>query len=365
MKVRNVILMSGLRLDHPNSFSHQLRLLAKFMEQRDIKVVLADPGFWSQIQCEQSNHLIKIEKLIKKTNAQAVVLLGYPDQFFFLYKIKGAQIPFFLWAQFSSTVDTKALDHVIPVPLTEKTKGFLKKSGVKHIGPIIPHGVDTNLYFPLSVTERRGLKKRYGLKDLFVIGTVGANTARKRIDKIIESFALFLKNKNDAFLLIKTDRIISLDGTDLKAIAKKSDVLHAIRFITDDLAKERMNELYNLMDMYLNLSEWEGFCIPVIEAMACGVPVAYIPIQGPGETVPYKELLIGGSHILREGERVLYIAEPYGVSKVLLKAYENRRLLADLSHRGRTTAENRFDIRIVTRMWEELIVKTEGSTHSS
>ncbi len=365
MKVRNVILMSGLKLDRLNSFSRQLGLLAKFMEQRDIKVVLADSGFGSQIQSEQNNHVIKIKKLIKKTNAQAVVLLGYPDQFPFLYKITGVRIPFFLWTQFSSTVDTKALDHVIPVSLTEKTGDFLKKSGVKHIGPIVPHGVDTILYHPLSVTERRRLKKIYGLKDLFVIGTVGANTARKRIDKIIESFGLFLKNKNDGFLLIKTDRIISLDGTDLKAIAEKSGVLHATRFITHDLAEERMNELYNSMDVYLNLSEWEGFCIPVIEAMSCGVPVASMPIQGPGETVPYKELLIGGSHTLREGERVLYIADPYGVLKVLLKTYENRRLLADLSHRGRTIAENRFDIRIVTRMWEELIVKTEEATSSS
>jgi len=46
--------------------------------------------------------------------------------------------------------------------------------------------------------------------------------------------------------------------------------------------------------VYMNLSEWEGFGIPVIEAMSCGLPVLTHGLQGPGEIVPYTETLAAG-----------------------------------------------------------------------
>ena len=33
-----------------------------------------------------------------------------------------------------------------------------------------------------------------------------------------------------------------------------------------------MNEVYNLMDVFFLSTSGEGFCIPIIEAMGCGIP---------------------------------------------------------------------------------------------
>jgi glycosyltransferase involved in cell wall biosynthesis len=187
-----------------------------------------------------------------------------------------------------------------------------------------------------------------------VIGSVGANTSRKRFKSIIESFACFYKQRPDGFLLIKTDRLISLDGTDLKEHAQKQGVLEAVKFIQDDLSESRMRTLYNMMDLYINLSEWEGFCIPAIEAMACGVPVATQPIQGPSEIVPYQDLIIPESSIIKEEGRVFLHASPDAAAALMLSVSTNTALLKNLGAEGRTEAVNNYDIRVAAGLWEKL-----------
>jgi glycosyltransferase involved in cell wall biosynthesis len=282
-------------------------------------------------------------------------LLGYPDQFPFLQEAPNLPIPFFLWTQVSNLIDPSSIGKALPVPLTAKTAFFLEKSGLKYIGPIIPHGVDCVCYRPLSGADRTKARSMFGIRERFVIGTVGAHTIRKRLDRVVDAFARFLQRGYDGALLIKTDRTLSLDEIDLEALAKRSGVDHMVSFITQELSDEEMNELYNAMNLYINLSEWEGFCIPVIEAMACSIPVASPQIQGPGEILSYNDLLIKKGIVEREEERALFLADPKEAAEILVKAYEQRTLLKQLGERGRREAEQKYDIRIVVQRWEDLI----------
>lgn len=45
----------------------------------------------------------------------------------------------------------------------------------------------------------------------------------------------------------------------------------------------QMAELYNMIDIYVSLSGGEGFCIPIIEASACGKPTVYTNYSGQAE----------------------------------------------------------------------------------
>ena len=42
---------------------------------------------------------------------------------------------------------------------------------------------------------------------------------------------------------------------------------------------------YNLADVFVFPSQWETFGIVMIEAMACGTPVAAFPVQGPEDVI--------------------------------------------------------------------------------
>jgi glycosyltransferase involved in cell wall biosynthesis len=339
-----IILISGLPLTRKTSFSRQLYLLGEFLKKSKIDSIITDSREHS-------------ESILQKRKIHAAILLGYPDQFPFLTAVRPVNIPIFLWAQFSCPPDPESLGNALPVPLTGKSKDFLFEAGASKAGPVIPHGIDTSIYYPISNEERNKVKKELGLDARYVVGTVGANTHRKKFDKIIETFALFAKKNSDTLLLIKTDRVVSIDGIDLDKIARKLDVYSRTKIIVEEMSEQEMRALYGCMDLYINLSEWEGFCIPIIEAMACGTPVVSLPIQGPGEILPYRDLMVPNYALLKAGKTVLFIADPKKTEPVLTYARSNPSLLERAKQLGIQSAKEQYDIHRVVKLWIELLEK--------
>jgi glycosyltransferase involved in cell wall biosynthesis len=309
----------------------------------------AQPELHWQLQGLGGDPLV-FEDLIARTAAKALIALGYPDQFSFLY---GEPPPCFLWSQFSRAPKRSLPEVATYIPLTAKTGQYLREAGCSRIGPVIAHGVDTGIFSPLSDSERGRLES--GHVRVFVIGTVANNSSRKRFDLIIRSFALFAREHPHSRLLIKSNRYRSLQGVDLPALIAREKLEDRVEIIAAELSETEMAELYNRMDLYLNLSEWEGFCIPVIEAMACGVPVVSLPIQGPGEILPYPDTLVPGSLIRMEEGTVLYEADPRAVCKVLLALAEGNELRRRLGQEGRAAAISCYDIGRIAAQWEAVL----------
>jgi glycosyltransferase involved in cell wall biosynthesis len=222
---------------------------------------------------------------------------------------------------------------------------------------VIPHGVNTRLYTPAGSEERAAMRRRLGLEQSLVIGTVAAHSLRKRFDLMVEAFAGLRRRRPDALFLIKTDRAVSLDGSDLLALGRRHGVGSAMRVLLDEYSPGAMVELYRSMDLYLNLSEWEGFCLPVLEAMACGVPVVTHPVQGAGEILPYRELLVGGSRRDEQEGVSLLRADPASAAGVLARAAGSPGLLEELGGRGRREAVLRYDLDRVVLRWEDLLTR--------
>jgi glycosyltransferase involved in cell wall biosynthesis len=360
MRPNTVLLGSGLRLDRIPSFLRQFILLSKFLEERHIHTVIFGPdGVYkdqrrAEAESRASESFSFFETLVKETSARAAILLGYPDQFPFIQRTHKI-IPLYLWAQFSRPPVKGVLHGVCAVPLTQKTERFILSSGEKHPARVIPHGVDTEVYRPLDEKTVATEKKAMGVEDRFVVGSVGAHTPRKRFESIIETFARLTHIRKEAILIIKTDRVISLEGNDLQRLARKKGVLDSTLFLTEELSQNRMCTLYNVMDIFLNLSEWEGFCIPVVEAMACGTPVASMPIQGPGEIVPYKELTIPARRRMDVNGSLLLRCEPQEAARIISDVSRNLGLFKELSRAGRNEAASKYDVRTVAGLWDELI----------
>ena len=76
-------------------------------------------------------------------------------------------------------------------------------------------------------------------------------------------------------------KIMVGDGPMLETYQKKYPDVEFVGFKTgDDLAY-----YYNLADVFVFPSQWETFGIVMIEAMACGTPVAAYPCQGPEDVI--------------------------------------------------------------------------------
>ena len=93
------------------------------------------------------------------------------------------------------------------------------------------------------------------------------------------------KEKNlEAFFELdypNANKIMVGDGPMLETYRKKYPDVHFTGFRTGkDLAK-----YYAMADVFVFPSQWETFGIVMIEAMACGTPVAAYPCQGPEDVI--------------------------------------------------------------------------------
>jgi len=128
----------------------------------------------------------------------------------------------------------------------------LKKEDIE----VVHLGVDHELYRPMDKLE---CKKRFGLnpEDKHML-VVSSNLVHKRMD-IAKRLFENLHAERDEVKLIKAGYGEGLDG----------DGIINIGWVPE----EDMPLLFNASDAYLHTSEYEGFGLPILEAMACGVPV--------------------------------------------------------------------------------------------
>jgi len=396
-EIKKITLVSGISLYKKSSFFYQLKLLKRCFEELGIQTTLVDssnilnlisrtfnhPSSSSTFQQEKFLNINKYNGSLNKpyfnnieliTNNKAAILLGYPDQFSFI-KNSIWKIPTFLWAQFSKPPAPEQFKKMTPVPLTETTKVFLVNTGVEKIGDIVPHGVDTHIFHPMkqkikpelkilnirsnfkirSIDSISAFKKKYNLKKKFVIGCVANNNLRKRLDRVIESFAFFSSKVENSILLIKTNSIRAEGGFDIETLLSNYGIKSKTRVITEEITTEQMPFLYNSMDVLVIFSEWEGFCIPAIEAMACGIPIITHPIQGPGEIGLCTELMVKKSHLIHENGTVLRWVDTKEACRMLLKACFNPKLLKKISEEGVKVVRNLFDIHTVAKKWIQVI----------
>ncbi len=114
------------------------------------------------------------------------------------------------------------------------------------------------------------VRRTYGLEERVIL-YVGTIEPRKNLPKLIEAFAERRRAGHLSHQLVCVGPYGWL-SRGLEDLIAKSNVAHAINF-TGYVPFDDLPALYSLAEMFVYPSMYEGFGLPVIEAMACGVPV--------------------------------------------------------------------------------------------
>jgi glycosyltransferase involved in cell wall biosynthesis len=156
---------------------------------------------------------------------------------------------------------------------------------------VIYEGYNKEAFKPQSPAKISAVKKQYKIAGEYIV-FVGTLQPRKNIERLIEAFSRLAL---DTLSLV----IVGKKGWMYDQILRKSkdlDIDDKVIF-TDFVPDDDLPSLISGAKVYINPSLWEGFGIPVIEAQACGVPVAVSNTSSLPEIIspPSHPELVSGS----------------------------------------------------------------------
>jgi len=154
------------------------------------------------------------------------------------------------------------------VPSKHVWKSYVKSGIPPERVFVIPNGVNLDIFNPK--VQPYPLKTNKKFKFLFVGGTI----KRKGVDVLLEAYTQVFNKKDDVVLVIKDMKKIYKSSFRQKIEEVESNPeAPEVLYITDELTERKMAGLYTACDCLVHPYRGEGFGLPVLEAMACGLPV--------------------------------------------------------------------------------------------
>jgi glycosyltransferase involved in cell wall biosynthesis len=151
---------------------------------------------------------------------------------------------------------------------------------------------------------------------------VGRLAPHKRQDEVIRAFALYRRrHAPDARLTLVGE---PLNDSYLRALRDLAERVGGVT-IEHSLGQRELADRYASASAFLCLSEHEGFCLPLLEAFAAGVPVIARPAGAVPETAGDAALLTDDG--------------PGVVAELLALVHDDAELRAGLVRRGRERLE--------------------------
>ena len=148
--------------------------------------------------------------------------------------------------------------------LTEHFPQHANKTTTVHLG------VDRTVFRPLDdATDLARVRSAYKLPEVFILA-LSTLEPRKNLSHLIRAFELVAPDAPEVSLVLAGKAGYEADR--LRAQAKASAVGERIVF-PGHIAAADLPLLYNLATLFAFPSLSEGFGLPILEAMACGVPV--------------------------------------------------------------------------------------------
>jgi glycosyltransferase involved in cell wall biosynthesis len=207
------------------------------------------------------------------------------------------------------------------VAVSERTRANIVRlyPSAKEKVVVVHHGVDERFVPPAEGATRHDALAGLGLPDEPYLLFVGAARKKKNLDGLLKAFArLPEETRRRTQLVLAGVRRPKESG--LESRAQHLKIADRVRFpgyVTDaDLVK-----LYQHATAFVFPSQFEGFGIPPLEAMACGTPV----VASTGGALPE---VVGDAALLVQPGDVQQLGD------AMQRVLTNDKLRADLRKRG-------------------------------
>jgi len=185
---------------------------------------------------------------------------------------------------------------------------------------VVHHGVD-EAYFDAPPTATYLVRETYNLPDRYVL-FVGSMEPRKNLKTLVRAYALLRKELQKQHPLV----IVGTSGWKNKSIRKaleKVPHVHLVGYVRPAL----MPALYQSASVFVMPSLYEGFGMPLLEAMAACVPIVASNWSAIPEVVGEAGLLVDPN-------------SPHELATAIEKILDTPRLATGLGEAGRQRARH-------------------------
>jgi len=291
------LIVEGWRfLPHSYSIVNQFQCLEFLKRSKEVNLFHKDLAYfrddWKPIKgllnAEDEIKLEQLRKPLENQKSDVTLRMGYPfdlkpgnsEKTFVFGTAEWRMVFPFMLAGNSPVEETlKNLAAVIVTPSQWSKQGFIDSGAPPERVVVIPHGIDTNIYHPLSSEERQSKRQEFRWDEDFVFLNIGAMTNNKGIYFLLKAFAVVVEQYPQAHLVLKGLESLYASEEFLKkhfnelTHSEVENILPRLTYIRESLSFSQMAGLYQAADVYVSPYMAEGFNMPVLEAVACGLPV--------------------------------------------------------------------------------------------
>lgn len=168
---------------------------------------------------------------------------------------------------------------------------------------VIPHGVDLARFCVLPLAERARFCAAKGLENPYLL-YLGPCAPRKNVEGMVQAFATARQQFG-----LRHDFLIAgryhPHQSEVEKLVDRLGLTGCVKFL-GPVAPADLVQLYNGAAAFAFVSRYEGFGLPVIEAMACGTPVVTSASSATGEVAG------GAAMTVTSREDVSELAEALG-----------------------------------------------------
>ncbi len=184
---------------------------------------------------------------------------------------------------------------------------------------VVYNGV-SSIFKPSPPEEVDRVREKYGIRGNYIM-YLGTIEPRKNLKGLLRAFST-LRNKIPHWLVIVGMKGWKYEG--VFQLLRELDIEKRVLF-TGFVPTQDLPPLYSGADVFVYPSFYEGFGIPVLEAMACGTPV----VVSSASSLPE---VVGGAGLLADPR------SPSDIAMKIMRIIEEPQLAEKLSSLGRKRA---------------------------
>lgn len=154
---------------------------------------------------------------------------------------------------------------------------------------VTPYGVDERFFRHLSSEALARVQHKYQLPEKHAL-VVGERRPHKNLTSLIKAFNIFHKKNNLPLSLVIAGKAYA-GYREPEELVGKLGLEHQVHFL-DYVEDHDLPAIYQNASLFIMLSQYEGFGLPILEAMASGVPVIAANLTALPEVVGEAGILV-------------------------------------------------------------------------